>query len=333
MSESKEKAASLVRKLANVMGAIERVPKTGLNKFHNYSYATESDITAAVRAAMSEQGVMMVPTLEKMEWAEVTTSKGGKERLCTASYLFTILDADSDAKIEFRNISQGQDAGDKAAYKAATGAVKYALLKLFLIPTGDDPEAASPEADHGPSQAEIAEKAEIEKVKAQREAARVKLLASLDAVGITSAAVANILGHSVDRISNDEWTKLQKLGADAKAAMGADPDEAARQAVAAQAEAALAESEAAHPSVPQTPEQTSKALTQSIFAALIDKIRAAETDKAVLLIGAEFPAMEKTLSKGDMAALRRAYADRLLILQDKSREAKKPKLQIKDEVH
>ncbi len=140
MSEETKKPVSLVRKLSNVMGAVERVAKNGVNAFHKYSYATEADITQAVRGALSEQGVMMVPTVENIEWAEITTGAGKKERLCTAHFLFTLLDSDSDSKIEFRNIGQGQDAGDKAFYKAATGATKYALLKLFLIPTGDDPE-------------------------------------------------------------------------------------------------------------------------------------------------------------------------------------------------
>ena len=35
---------------------------------------------------------------------------------------------------------EGLDAGDKAPYKAMTGALKYALLQSFLLPTGDDPE-------------------------------------------------------------------------------------------------------------------------------------------------------------------------------------------------
>jgi hypothetical protein len=38
-------------------------------------------------------------------------------------------------------IGEGQDAGDKGPYKAMTGAQKYALMKTFMIPTGDDPEA------------------------------------------------------------------------------------------------------------------------------------------------------------------------------------------------
>jgi len=35
---------------------------------------------------------------------------------------------------------EGLDAGDKAPYKAMTGALKYALLQSFLLATGDDPE-------------------------------------------------------------------------------------------------------------------------------------------------------------------------------------------------
>ena len=34
-----------------------------------------------------------------------------------------------------------EDAGDKGIYKAIAGAQKYALMKVFMIPTGDDPEA------------------------------------------------------------------------------------------------------------------------------------------------------------------------------------------------
>ena len=35
---------------------------------------------------------------------------------------------------------EGADTGDKAPYKAMTGALKYALLQSFLLASGDDPE-------------------------------------------------------------------------------------------------------------------------------------------------------------------------------------------------
>jgi len=131
---------SLVRKLAEVMAAVERVPKSGRNDFHKYDYATEADITAAVRSAMASRHLMMVPSIEHTEWKGIPRKNGGEDRLCTLTVRFTVMDGESDESLTFLVLGEGQDPGDKATYKAFTGAVKYALLKLFLIPTGDDPE-------------------------------------------------------------------------------------------------------------------------------------------------------------------------------------------------
>jgi ERF superfamily len=89
---------------------------------------------------------------ELMIWPETTniivtpsgsTSGGASKNLTTVDMKFTIEDGESG---ETRTISmggQGIDPGDKGIYKAETGANKYALLKLFQIPTGDDPELDS----------------------------------------------------------------------------------------------------------------------------------------------------------------------------------------------
>jgi hypothetical protein len=39
---------------------------------------------------------------------------------------------------------EGIDKGDKAGYKAYTGALKYYLANTFMVATGDDPEKESP---------------------------------------------------------------------------------------------------------------------------------------------------------------------------------------------
>jgi hypothetical protein len=65
----------------------------------------------------------------------------GKQALLTLRFTWTLTDGESGETISFQSIGTGADSGDKAAYKAATGALKYALLTGFLIPTGDDPEA------------------------------------------------------------------------------------------------------------------------------------------------------------------------------------------------
>lgn len=143
---------SLVRKLAEVMGEVERIPKSGRNEFHRYDYATEADIVAAVRKAMAQRALMLVPTVERVEWKAVPRKQGGEDRLATLTVRFTLMDGDSGEEVSFQVLGEGQDAGDKATYKALTGATKYALLKLFLIPTGDDPEQDERPAQRGGGQ-------------------------------------------------------------------------------------------------------------------------------------------------------------------------------------
>lgn len=131
---------SLVKKLAVVMGAVDRVPKSGHNNFHNYDYATEADIVAGVREEMAKQHIMIIPNVKKCE----RRAAGTPEKPKTITLLeveFTLCDGESGEEKTFTVLGEGSDNEDKGTYKAFTGAEKYALLKLFLIPTGDDPEA------------------------------------------------------------------------------------------------------------------------------------------------------------------------------------------------
>lgn len=130
---------SLVAKLADVMAAVERIPKRGHNTHFNYDFATESDITAAIRKEMAARSLMMVPYVESLTWRTVPT-KSGSNDVCCALVAFDIYDGESGAALKLRVAGEGQDSGDKCVPKALTSALKYALLKLFMIPTGDDPE-------------------------------------------------------------------------------------------------------------------------------------------------------------------------------------------------
>lgn len=150
MATEMKAPANLVEKLAAVMAQVERVPKNGENKFHGYKYATEADLSDAVRSNLARFGVMLIPSVEKIDWREAQTKRGA-ERIATLTVQFTVTDGASE--IRFNVIGEGQDPGDKATYKAMTGATKYALLKLFLIPTGDDPETEEGEQPHVGSRA------------------------------------------------------------------------------------------------------------------------------------------------------------------------------------
>jgi len=52
----------------------------------------------------------------------------------------TFVDTESGESFSCIFYGDGSDSNDKAIYKAITGAQKYALMKTFLVATGDDPE-------------------------------------------------------------------------------------------------------------------------------------------------------------------------------------------------
>lgn len=128
---------SLVRKLVEVMACIDRIPKTGHNTFHNYDYTTEADVTEAVRSELARRCVLIVPSA--VDSKETAVGEKG-QRVFTQRMRFTAHDGETGETLSWDMYGQGSDALDKGAFKSTTGAVKYALLKLFLVPTGDDPE-------------------------------------------------------------------------------------------------------------------------------------------------------------------------------------------------
>jgi hypothetical protein len=132
---------SLVAKLSEVMKEVKYIEKKGYNSFHKYKYATESDVAEKVRESLVERNVIMVPNMVSHDVREHTNAKGKTEYIVTVNMEFKFMDGDNGQEITFNMYGEGQDAGDKAVYKAITGAQKYALMKVFMIPTGDDPEA------------------------------------------------------------------------------------------------------------------------------------------------------------------------------------------------
>src|SRR3990167_10973423 len=132
---------NLITKLVEVMDSINRIAKRGKNTFHNYTYATEMDILEAVRSELAKRNVFVSTTIKEKEVTEYQTDKGKLARLTQITTSHTFINGDRpEEKMTVSSYGQGDDQGDKGGYKAITGAMKYFLMKTFLIPTGDDPE-------------------------------------------------------------------------------------------------------------------------------------------------------------------------------------------------
>ena len=52
----------IAQALSNVMAKVSYIQKTGHNKFHGYKYVSESDLLEKLRPAMTEEGLVLIPS-------------------------------------------------------------------------------------------------------------------------------------------------------------------------------------------------------------------------------------------------------------------------------
>lgn len=140
-------------KVAWVMARLGRVPRNGWNDFHRYRYVEEADLVDMARPLMAAVGLVMIPTLLQDERHDRQTSRGKTTYLTRATIRYRVVDGDAGEEMPewqrefaFDLVGEGEDDMDKGFYKAYTGANKYALMKLFQISQGDDPERSHTEA-------------------------------------------------------------------------------------------------------------------------------------------------------------------------------------------
>jgi len=148
-TEQKPAAADIYEALLAVYKTIGYVQKGGQNKAQNYRYAGETDLIAALRPVMVENDIIFWPSgVERSHEVQVATTNQSEaftkstfntKIIATLQYTFRHVPSNTEIKVQV--IGEGVDSGDKASYKAMTGALKYALRQTFLIETGDEPEA------------------------------------------------------------------------------------------------------------------------------------------------------------------------------------------------
>ena len=131
---------NLRQKLAEVRRRIGYVQKRGHNERYNYNYVTAADIAGAVGDILAELGVVVIPSLESSRTNRAHRAGPRATRIARVVMAYSFVDVDSGEEITVKVAGEGLDPGDKAPYKAMTGALKYALLQSFLLATGDDPE-------------------------------------------------------------------------------------------------------------------------------------------------------------------------------------------------
>lgn len=113
------------------------LPKGAHNDYDNYEYFSEAQYKELFTELFSEYGIELFITEAKYESFK-GTDKQPFGRLVTLTC--TLIDIDTGFTESSNHTGEGLDRGDKAGYKATTGALKRFLSSTFLVATKDDPE-------------------------------------------------------------------------------------------------------------------------------------------------------------------------------------------------
>ena len=128
---------NIYQKIQAVMQDIQYLAKDDQVAFGTTKYKaiSEEKVTTTVRASMIKNGLVMYPETQEI------TKEG---QITTVNVTYRMINVDEpNEQIQIASSGQGSDTQDKGSGKAMTYAFKYALLRTFMIPTGEDPDKIS----------------------------------------------------------------------------------------------------------------------------------------------------------------------------------------------
>lgn len=123
-----------VRKILKERGIL---PKGAINEYDNYEYFSEAQYKELFTELFSQEGLEWTPSEYQVVEFKGTDKQPFGRRVTMVYHL-------QDTETGFSEVTyhsgEAIDKGDKALYKAKTGALKAYFASTFLVATKDDPE-------------------------------------------------------------------------------------------------------------------------------------------------------------------------------------------------
>ena len=134
-----QKKKNTLRKTLKAKGVLK---KGGTNTFDRYSYFTEAQYKELFTELFADAGLELKFTELAYDTFE-GSEKQANGRMPKIE--FQLMDCETGFYESTIITGEGIDKGDKAGYKAYTGALKDYFADTFMVATGDDPETDSPD--------------------------------------------------------------------------------------------------------------------------------------------------------------------------------------------
>lgn len=157
MSERKTNIYTKIQAISNEIKGVEKDMTVG-EGHSSYKAVSDMSVMLKIKDAETKHGLLSIPCKQELVNSEILKSAPDQYGKVKTTFVDTIrmttkiidLDNPSDF-IEIESYGRGVDASDKGFGKASTYARKYALLNVYKIATGVDPDNApsvAPEAQN-----------------------------------------------------------------------------------------------------------------------------------------------------------------------------------------
>jgi hypothetical protein len=134
---------NIYQRINAVMKKVKYVKKDA--SVQGYKAVTHDQVISVCREELVNQGVVIVPNQIAHDML-ITKDQNNKMHLYESDYCIDFVNMDNPTEMIHVNISsQAQDNGDKAPGKALSYAVKYAILKVLCLETGENDESRAEE--------------------------------------------------------------------------------------------------------------------------------------------------------------------------------------------
>jgi hypothetical protein len=129
-------------KIPAIMASIEAIGKNRKNQSQGYSFRGIDDMYNELHYHFATHKVFYMPEVLTVHREEKSTKSGGSMQYVVLTVKYTFY-AEDGSNLSCTMIGEASDSGDKASNKAMSTALKYALMEIFLIPTGEDKDTDS----------------------------------------------------------------------------------------------------------------------------------------------------------------------------------------------
>jgi hypothetical protein len=130
---------TIMQRMLAVMQDVGAVRKGEKNAAQGFNFRGIDSVVNAVAPALKKNGVLVVPALQSVEYAQVEVGKNRTPMLQCRVIVQYVFAAEDGTTLAASVAAEALDSGDKATAKAMSVAFRTALLQALCLPT-DEPD-------------------------------------------------------------------------------------------------------------------------------------------------------------------------------------------------